>query len=103
MRARSRSCWVSSGHACGALLAAQQHVGVAGQLFKAEIGERAAEVLRGHFFKLVRLVEDDGGGFRQNAGVGRCRGQLADRSVGKKEVVVDDDDVGLESACAASR
>ena len=66
-----------SGHGSGALLAAQEYVGVASQLFKAEVGEGAAEVLRCDIFKLVGLVEDDRSGLRQNAGIGRCRSEFA--------------------------
>ena len=65
--------------------------------------DRQAEVAGGDFFELVRLVEDDGRGLGQNAGVGRAGGLLLDGEVGEEEVVVDDDDVGLESACGASR
>ncbi len=61
------------GHGCGALLAAQEHVDVAGQLFKANVRDREAEVIGGDFFELVGLVEDHGGGFGQDAGVGRAR------------------------------
>ena len=77
-----------------------ENVGVAGKIFESEIGERAAEVLRGDLFKLVRLVEDDGGSFGENAGIGRIAGGEADRGVGEKEMVIDDDEIGLESAAA---
>ncbi len=46
------------------------------------------------------LVEDDGGGFGQDAGVGGVGGLLLDAEVGEEEVVVDDDDVGLEGFAA---
>ena len=46
------------------------------------------------------LVEDDGGGFGQDAGVGRVGGLLLDAEVGEEEMVVDDDDVGLERLAA---
>ncbi len=81
-------------------VAAEQDVGVAGKVFKAEIGERAAKILRGDLLKLVRLVEDDCGGLRENAGIGRVAGSEADRGVGKEQVVIDDDQVGLERAAA---
>ena len=84
------------GQVLRALLAAQQHVGVARQLFKADVADREAEVAGGHLFQLVRLVEDDRGGFGQNAGVGRAGGLLLDGEVGEEQVVVDDDDVRLE-------
>ena len=50
--------------------------------------------------ELVGFVEDDGRGLGQNAGVGCTGSFLLDGEVGKEEVVVDDDDVGLESAAA---
>ena len=56
--------------------------------------------MRGDLFKLVRLVEDDGGSFGENAGVGRVAGGEADRGVGEKEMVIDDDEVGFEGAAA---
>ena len=84
----------------GGGLAAEQDVGVAGEVFETEIGERPAEVLRGNLFELVCFVEDDGGGFRKNAGVGRVACGEADRSVGEEEMVIDDDEVGFEGAAA---
>ena len=78
MRARSRSCCVTAGMPVRAFLAAQQHVGIARQLFKAHIAHREAEVAGRHFFQLVRLVEDHRRGLRQNARVGRARGLLAE-------------------------
>ena len=88
------------GHLFGAGLAAQQNIGVAGQLFEANVADREAEVAGGDLFQFVRLVEDDRGGFGQNAGVGRAGGLLLDGEVGEEQVVVDDDDVGLEGAAA---
>ena len=84
----------------GALLAAQERVDVAGQLFKANVRDGEAEVTRGDLFELVGLVEDDGGGFGQDAGIGRAGGLALDGEIGEEEVVVDDDDVGLEGAAA---
>ena len=81
-------------------LTAEQNIGVASEVFKAEVGERPAEVLRGNLLKLVGLVEDDGGRFRENAGVGSVACGEADRSVGEEEMVIDDDEVGLEGAAA---
>ena len=46
------------------------------------------------------LVEDDGCGFGEDAGVGGVGGLLLDAEVGEEEVVVDDDDVGLECFAA---
>ena len=46
------------------------------------------------------LVEDDGGGFGEDAGVGRVGGLLLDGEVGEEEMVVDDDDVGLKGFAA---
>ena len=81
-------------------VAAKEDVSIAGEIFKAEIGERAAEVLRGDLFKLVSLVEDDGGGFGENTGIGCIAGGEADRGVGKEEVVIDDDEIRLKGATA---
>ncbi len=44
----------------------------------------------------MRLVEDHRRGLGQNARVGRAGGLLLDGEIGKEQVVVDDDDVGLE-------
>ena len=49
------------------------------------------------------LVEDDDGGFGEDAGVGCAGGLLLDGEVGEEEVVVDDDDVGLEGLAAHLR
>ena len=49
----------------------------------------------------MRLVEDDGGSFGENAGIGRIAGGEADRGVGEKEMVIDDDEVGFEGAAVA--
>ena len=46
------------------------------------------------------LVEDHGGGLGQDAGVGGVGGLLLDAEIGEEEVVVDDDDVGLERFAA---
>ena len=46
------------------------------------------------------FVEDDRGSLGQDAGVGRAGGLLLDGEVGEEEVMVDDDDVGLEGAAA---
>ena len=88
------------GNLRGGGVAAEKNVGIAGKIFEAQIGERAAEVLRGDLFKLVGLIEDDGGGFGEDAGVGRIAGREADRRVCKEEMVIDDDEVGLEGAAA---
>ena len=63
-------------------------------------GERDAEVLRGDVFELVGFVEDDDGGFGEDAGVGGSGGLLLDGKVGEEEVVIDDDEVGLEGLAA---
>ena len=68
----------------GRRLAAEEDVGVAGEVFESEVGERPAEVLRGDLFELVCFVEDDGCGFRENAGIGSVAGGEADRSVGEE-------------------
>ena len=84
----------------GALLAAELGVGVAGKLFKAEIADGKAEVLRGYLFQLVRLIKNYGSSLRQDAHIGRATGLLLDGKVGKKEMVVDNDEVGLEGLAA---
>ena len=48
----------------------------------------------------MRLVKDDGAGFGEDSGVGGVGGLLLDGEVGEEEVVVDDDDVGLERFAA---
>ncbi|MEI9968809.1 MAG: hypothetical protein WDM87_09350 [Terracidiphilus sp.] len=68
---------------CGGF-AAEQDFGVAGQIFEAKVGERAAEILRGDFLKLVSLVEDDRGGFRQNTGIWRVAGLRGGRRCRQK-------------------
>ena len=101
MRARSRSCWRERRADCvGALFAAQQGFGVAGQLFKAHVADREAEVAGGDLFELVGLVEDHGGGLGEDAGIGRAGGLLPDGEVGEEEVVVDDDDVRFQGLAA---
>ena len=80
----------------GDAFASEHGFGVAGQLVKAGVGEGNAKVLAGDVFELVGFVEDDGGGFGQDAGVGRSGGLLFDGEVGEEEVVVDDDDVALK-------
>ena len=47
-------------------------VDVAGEFVKALVGEADAEVVAGDLFELVGFVEDDGGGFGEDAGVLRC-------------------------------
>ena len=65
------------GQALRAFLAAQQRIGVARQLFKANVADRKAEVTRSDFFQLMRLVEDHRRGLGQNARVGRAGGLAA--------------------------
>ena len=83
-----------------ASLALSMDLDVAGELVEALGGEADAEVVGGDLFELVGLVEDDGGGFGEDAGVGGVGGLLLDGEVGEEEVVVDDDDVGLERFAA---
>ena len=79
---------------------AEHGLDVAGEFVEAVRGEGDAEVLAGDVFEFVGLVEDDGGGFGEDAGVGGAGGLLLDGEVGEEEVVVDDDDVGLEGLAA---
>ena len=64
------------------------------------MGEADAEVVGGDVFELVSFVEEDGGGFGEDAGVGCIAGLLLDVEVGEEEVMVDDDEVGVEGAAA---
>ncbi len=86
--------------AAAGLFGLEEHLGVAGELVDALGGEADAEVVGGDLFELVGLVEDDDGGFGEDAGVGCACGLLLDVEVGEEEVVVDDDDVGLEGFAA---
>ena len=88
------------GEVLGALFAAQQCIGIARQLFKADVADRESEVVRRNLFQFMRLVEDDRGSLGKDAGVGRAGGLLFDGEVGEEQVVVDDDDVRLESLAA---
>ena len=67
---------------------------------KRAVREADAEVVGGDVFELVGLVEDDGAGVGEDAGVGGSAGLLLDGEVGEEEVVVDDDEVGLERLAA---
>src|SRR3978361_1788491 len=48
----------------------------------------------------VGFVEDDEGGFGEDAGVWSSACLLLDGEVGEEEVVIDDDEVGLERLAA---
>ena len=85
---------------CWLVFGLQHEVDVADELVDALGAEADAEVVGGDLFELVGLVEDDGGGFGEDAGVGGVGGLLLDAEVGEEEVVVDDDDVGLERFAA---
>ena len=64
---------------------------IAGQFVEAVVADLDAEVLAGHLLDLVSFVED------HRLVVGYDRGVIAfaQRKVSEKQVVVDDDDVGL--------
>ena len=79
-----------------ARLRAEHGFHVASELVEALGAEADAEVVAGDLFQLVRLVEDDGAGGGKDAGIGGRRGLQLDGHVGEEEMVVDDDDVGLE-------
>ena len=83
-----------------ASLALEHDFDVSVELVESLGGEADAEVVGGDLFELVGLVEDDGGGFGEDAGVGGIGGLLLDGEVGEEEVVVDDDDVGFERFAA---
>jgi hypothetical protein len=70
---RRRSRW-----RCGGVFGAEHGLGVAGEFVEALGGEADAEVVAGDLFELVGLVEDDGGGFGEDAGVGGSGGLLLD-------------------------
>ncbi len=86
--------------AAAGLFGFEEDLGVADQLVDALGAEADAEVVGGDLFELVGLVEDDDGGFGEDACVGCAGGLLLDIEVGEEEVVVDDDDVGLEGFAA---
>ena len=69
-------------------------VGVAGQFFKAVIGNLAAEIIAGHVFNFVGFVENYGGIFRKDA----AEVVLFQGQVGEKQMVIDDDEVGFLGA-----
>ena len=79
---------------------AEHGLGVAGELVETGVGEGDAEVVAGDVFQLVSFVEDDGGGFGEDAGVGSAAGLLLDAEVGEEKMVVDDDDVRLKRLAA---
>ncbi len=79
---------------------AEHGLDVAGEFVESVQTERDAEVVAGDLFELVGLVEDDGGGGGQDAGIGYVARFEADGEVGEEEVVVDDDDLGLEGLAA---
>ena len=45
---------------------------IARQVFYPQVAHRNAEVVSGHIFQFVRLIENDGSGFWQNARVRRA-------------------------------
>ena len=79
----------------GGFFGAQDGFDVAGELVETGVRKADTEVVGGYVFELVGLVEDDGGGLGQDAGVGCAGGLELDVEVGEEEVVIDDDEVGL--------
>ena len=73
-------------------------VRIAGQFFKTVIGNLAAEVITGHVFNFVGLVENYRGVFRKDA----AEIVLLQGKVGEKQVVIDDDEVGFLGALVHS-
>ena len=78
----------------------QRILDVARQFFHAQIAHRNAEIVSRHIFQFVRLIENHSCGFRQNARVRRPVGLQLDGEIGKKQVMVDDDDVALHRLAA---
>ena len=73
---------------------------VARQIFHAQVANRNAEIVSGDVFQFVRLVENHRGRFRQDARVGRVFRLQLDGEVGKKQVMVDDNDVAFRCPAA---
>src|SRR5208283_2915085 len=80
------------------LLALQQVFGVPCQFLHAQIAYRNAKVIARDLFKFVRFVENNRAAIGQHAGIGRAIGFELDGEIGKKKVMVDDDDVALGGA-----
>ena len=77
------------------MVALQRNFHIAAQFLKSPIADRDSEIASGHVFQFVGFVENHGPGLGQDSGIGRVLGVLLDRQVGKKQVMVDDDDVAL--------
>ena len=77
------------------VVALQRDFDVAAQLFEASVADGNPEIASGHVFQFVGFVENHGAGLGQNSGIGRVLGLLLDREIGKKQMMVDDDDVAL--------
>ena len=71
---------------CIDLQDAQHIVRVARQLLEAITGKLASEIIAGHILDFMGLIEDHGGIFRQD----RTEILLANREVGEKKMVIDD-------------
>src|SRR3954453_18954085 len=80
---------------CRAELEGAQHlICIAGQLFEAVIRYLPAEIIAGSIFHLVSFIEDHRGIFRENA----AKIVLLEREVRKKQMMVDDDQIGFFGA-----
>ena len=73
----------------------QSVLDVARQFVAAQIAYRYAEIAAGHVFQLVRLVKDHRAAFGQDAGIGSAFRHQLDGQVGKKQVMIDDDQIAL--------
>ncbi len=75
----------------------QHQVDIADEFVDALVRETNAEVVGGDLLKLMGLIEDDGGGLRQDTGIWRADCLLLDAEIGEEQMVIDDDDVGLSA------
>src|SRR5579864_2617240 len=73
---------------------------IAAKFFQAGRADSDPEVTAGNILELVRFIEDDNLRIRQDSSVGRTFRLLFDSEVGKKQMMVDDDNVAL--GCAAA-
>jgi hypothetical protein len=84
----------------GGLFGLEHGLDITGQLVEALGSEADAEVVACDVLEFVRLVEEDGCGGGEDACVGGRASLQLDGHVGEEEVVVDDDEVGLERLAA---
>ena len=73
----------------------QRNFYVAAKFFHSRVAERNPEITAGHVFQFMSLIEDHCAYIGQNACIGRILRLLLDRQVGKKQMMIDDDDVAF--------